>query len=265
MAQFEQVKTEYAHGALNGVDYGSKIRVVMRSPTAIVFVGYGLKLITRKDTYRTVTVASDSKRDTVALPDVRALIVKYFGDGADEWLIRAITTRGMGTILVDDGGEALRLPRAEASRLNEAEYESKTPTRDIPVANVKTCVQCGSDLPFAVSTHNLGYSPRDNHPETLEDCQKLTNNQIVSIHGFGREKPKDWWKFISFFHTWDGESYERETFCGDKCAAVYGRRAAAELPLLPTGGEPPKRERPQREYIDHFERETIITEDGFRI
>lgn len=265
MAQFEQVKTEYAYGALNGVDYGSKIRVVMRSPTAIAFVGYGLRIVTRNDNHRTITAARDSKRDTVSQPEVRAMIVQYFGADADEWLVRAISTRGMGTILVDGGGDALMLPRAEASRLHEAEYLSRTPTRDIPVENVKACIQCGSNLPFAVTSHHMGNSPRDNHPQTVEDCQKLTNHQVVSIHGYGREKPEEWWKFISYFYTWDGESYERDTFCGDKCAAVYGRRAAAEYPILPVGGEPPIWKRPKSGYVDHSEREVIITEDGIRI
>lgn len=229
---FEQISTEYADGIQNGVDYGSKIRVIMRSPERVAFVGYGIQLISRSDRYRATLVARDSKKDTVQSDSVRQSFIAAFGDGADEWAIKAITTRGKGTILVNGGGEPLPLPRAVRAKAHQESYEAVTPTATLEVSGQRTCVQCGEKLPLDTQNHSLGTSPSEGHPKTIEDCQRLTNEQVVGVLGYGSNYPKEWWPYVSYYFTWDGVSHTREYFCNDRCGALYGKRAVEELPLL---------------------------------
>lgn len=233
MPTFEQITTEYADGSsVNGVDYGSKIRVVMRSPEYIAFVGYGINLISRSNRYNTDKIAPDSKKDTVSLERVRKKFIEAFGEGADEWAIKAISTKGRGTILVNGGGEAMLLPRAIRAQINQAHYDSVDPSSEVEIPEQKTCVQCGGKLPLKVENHSLGYSPKPDHPKTLEECQRLTNKRVVRVMGYSGNYPREWWPYVSFYFTWDGESYIKEDFCSDRCAATYGRRALKAYPAL---------------------------------
>ena len=258
MTDFKIIKTEYAHGSLNGVDYGSQVRVLMRSAIAILYVAYGLNG-TKRNSYHwnNIAIAPDAKRATLERPDIRAKIVALFGEGADEAALATTKTRGMATALFDGGGDPLPLPNHVQRANGQARYASATATRRAyPVG--KTCLQCGEPLKIDTVRHFLGYELKENHPRTIEDCQRLTNELVVAVHGYDIRQDKDRWPLVERFETWDGESYDYDTFCSDQCAATYGRRAAAELPTLPVGGTcaDPRHLRHRRAHVDHYEPKT---------
>ncbi len=266
MANYEVIKTEYSDGSFKGVNYGSKIRVVMRSPIAILFVGYGLRMIKRDyfGAHNTVILSSESKRVHLERPDIRAKIVEMFGEGADEAALAAYKTRGMGTVLFDGGGDPLSLVPSVARKQTQALYEDISPTRDQDI-EMKRCVQCGEKLTPKTVHHHMSNQPSgDDHPRTVEDCQRLSNQPVTSVHGYPINRPEEWWPYISWFETWDGESYRDDTFCSDRCAAIYGRRAAAELPALEVGGEAPEKKPMPYERVSHYEEEVRFTASGIR-
>jgi hypothetical protein len=264
---FEQVSTEYAYGKYAGTDYGSKIRVLMRSPKAVLFTGYGVNLVHRGQSGydNTRKIAEAAKRADLSVAEVRAKIVAAFGEGADDAAILAATTRGRGTILVDGGGDKLPLPRVEASKIYYERYNAVTPTADKLIPVPKKCRQCGSDLkPWTINNH-LARIPVGDHPRTIEDCQRLTNYPVFSVHGMDANSDEDRWPFIQWFTTWDGETYHDDTFCNNHCASIYGRRAAAELPALEVGGTPPIIPRKSHESVQHYESPpTHFTKSGLK-
>lgn len=67
------------------------------------------------------------------------------------------------------------------------------------------------------------YLSRDKFPETKTDCQKLVNEQVVSVTYFHD-------RTISWFGTWDGESYIDEYFCTGECAKKWGYLMAEAFP-----------------------------------
>jgi len=234
MTTFEQINTEYADAHQGGVDYGSKVRVLMRSPDKIMFVGYGINIKKRGKSGWPTKICDDSKKDTVAQEKVRNLVIEHFGENADEWLIKAVTTRGRGTILVDSGGDKLSLPQAERAKIFRQEYAKISPTHETYPKELKTCMQCGDNLQIKTEYVYIGHdAPHENHPKTIEDCQRRSNTQVVKINGFASNTPREWWPYIAFYYTWDGESYKDDHFCSDECAGKYGRRAAIELDKLP--------------------------------
>jgi len=265
---FSFVATEYAFGKYMGADYGSRIRVLMRSPTHVIYVAYGVNLVHRASSSQGGVKALAQKATIANLDrvEVRQKIVAAFGEGADDAAIQAVRKRGLGTVLVDGGGVPLPLPMVQQREQFEHDYAALTATRKglIPIAG--KCRQCGSDLTPELNYHHLKPVPDDpGHPKTVEDCQRLTNHPIMSVHGYSGSSDREWWPFIDWFSTWDGESYRDPFFCTDACAAKYGRRAVVELPLLSQGGEPPARKRFEREYISHYEQPVIITESGLRL
>jgi hypothetical protein len=237
MLDAEVVPTEYTRGSIGGVDYGSKARVVLRSPNGFIFVALGVHYIPRNShSYHDIkTVCEKANADNFSDPKVRARIVEWFGEGADEAVLKTTEKRGHATVLWQGGGKKLPLPHHEANKLHSAAYAEASPTRDILPENVECCLQCGKPLALKTIKHSLGW---DSRATTVEELQRLTNLPIVRVRGFESNRP-DLWQYIESFETWDGESYSQETFCSDRCAAIYGRRAAAELAKLPTGGEPP--------------------------
>lgn len=234
MIKFEQINTEYAGGHQGGIDYGSKVRVLMRSPEKIMFVGYGVNVKSRGKSGWPTKIASDSKKDTITQEAIRKVVVEHFGKDADEWLIKAVMTRGKGTILVDGGGEKLSLPQAERAKIFKQEYAEISPTHEIAPENLKRCIQCGNNLQIKTEYVYIGYdAPHENHPRTVEDCQRRSNAKVVKINGYASNTPREWWPYVAFYYTWDGESYKDDHFCSDECAGAYGRRAAVELARLP--------------------------------
>lgn len=65
-------------------------------------------------------------------------------------------------------------------------------------------------------------------PKTKADCQKISNQTVISIqrHGDGR---------VWVFAEWDGESYKDGTFCTNNCAIDFAYGMAKNFPTY--GGE----------------------------
>jgi len=153
------------------------------------------------------------------------------------------------------GGDILPLPHHEAGKIHRALYEAASPDLVIDVGD-QYCLQCGKKLRVYTQNNHLD-GLDDNGPKTLEDCQRLSNHQVVALHGVGQQHPKHW-KNIGWFETWDGESYQDHVFCSDKCAAIYGRRAAEELPHLPVGGMPTPPPKNEYNYVRHYEEKPLF-------
>jgi hypothetical protein len=67
--------------------------------------------------------------------------------------------------------------------------------------------------------------PNDVYPKTKADCQKLMNEQVVSV-GYS-EYPE---RHISKFTTWDGLTYVDRHFCTGECAKTWGYIMADKFP-----------------------------------
>lgn len=265
--RFEQVPTEYASTDFTGADYGSRVRILMRSPEFVIFVALGVHLIPRgKIHYQSGRqLCPAAKRVQLSEPRVRELIIGRFGEGADDAAILAATTRGRGTMLVDGGGDKLPLPHGEQARLHSEAFEALTVSSDNLIPVSKLCLQCEKPLRPALDEHNFPSMPKEGQPKTVEDCQRLSNYPVFSVRSYGSNCPKEWWDIVSWFTTWDGESYEQDIFCSDSCAATYGRRAAQKLDHLPAGGVPDKPERHQTERTAHYDVEVDEKERRERI
>jgi hypothetical protein len=256
MTDAEVVPTEYTHGVIGGADYGSRARVLLRSPDAVIFVAQGVHMTKRQNANYTSTkhLCEKANAETLSDPNVRARIVEFFGEGADEAALLTTQKRGFGTVLFNGGGKRLGLPHKDFREQKLAEYAAITPTQELSPAEAKTCLQCSKPLRLHTIHHHFA-SPNsaEKPPTTLAELQRLTNYPIVGVHGFDSNKPREWWPYIDWFETWDGESYLDDTFCSDRCAAIYGRRAAAELAKLNPGGEPPRQVSHGHESIHHYD------------
>lgn len=65
-------------------------------------------------------------------------------------------------------------------------------------------------------------------PRSMADCQKLTNDQVVSIR-YGKKWIDDVETStgnVSIFTTWDGKSYVDEFFCTGEHARLFGYAGA---------------------------------------
>lgn len=256
MAKVERIATEYASGSLFGVDYGSKVRVVMRSPDAVMWVGYGVNIAKRDHKgFPPRKVADSAKLASLMLPNVQKTIDEFFGEGAGQAALLTCGVRGQGTVLFNGGGKQLLLPGPAFRAKIYAAYDSVAPDVKLPPQGQKICLQCEKPLRLKTIHHQFPTSPQEGQPTTLEQCSRLTNYPIIAIHGYGTTKPEEWWPYVSWFETWDGESYLDDTFCSDHCAATYGRRAAQELAHLKAGGQPVKQEWTPREDVAHFDRD----------
>jgi hypothetical protein len=63
----------------------------------------------------------------------------------------------------------------------------------------------------------------DTLPSTIDECRKLTNQEVVS----SRRHHDPARKAIAFFSEWDGESYVDDYFCNGEHARRFGYVAAA--------------------------------------
>jgi hypothetical protein len=256
MLQAEVIPTEYTRGSIAGANYGSRARVVLRSPDAFIFVALGVHMTPRgSNSYHdTKAVCEKANVENFSRPEVRARIVEMFGEGADEAVLMTTRKKGYGTVLFNGGGKRLPLPDEEMRVLRQKNYDAVSPNTTLSPEGAQTCLQCGKPLRLHTIKHWFASPNSDEKPPTtVEELQRLTNYPIVRVSGFGSNKPEEWWPYIEYFETWDGESYEDDTFCSDRCAAVYGRRAAAELTPLPEGGEAPTRARNEHESIRHYD------------
>jgi hypothetical protein len=262
--KFEIVPTEYANGHIAGADFGSKVRILMRSPDAVLFTGHGLRLNLRSELNRYYSaIAPNGRRASLELPKVRAKIVKAFGEGADEAALAALEKRGWGTALFNGGGTKLPLPGAEAARLHQARYVELSVSQNVKLDGLKTCRQCGKTLTPDADNHFL---KAEQNVRSIEECQRFSNHMVISVHGFSSNRDESLWPVVERFKTWDGESYINDWFCNDKCAAIYGRRAAAELPPLEIGGKPPTKKYRAPDTSYHFDQEEEVTKiGGFKV
>ncbi|USN15336.1 hypothetical protein KIKIMORA_01900 [Brevundimonas phage vB_BpoS-Kikimora] len=242
------VETEYTHGCVGGTDYGSRVRVLMRSPKAVLYIARGLILHSPREkdhSYAfTELLSGRVKAALVRDPEIAARIDAAFGEGAAGAAAQALEARGMGTALLDGGGSPLILPGAQLREKTQAEYAAATCNWKADLTGeVKTCRQCGAALDLDTDRYWVGEAIQPDHPRSAEDCQRLTNRRVVSINDYGIQRP-DRYGYVAYFDVWDGESYAKVDFCSDKCAATYGRRAVRERELLDPGGEaykPPRR------------------------
>lgn len=243
---FELVEKEDASGSIAGSDYGSQVRVMIRSPTHVMFNAHGCQLWNRNNIggWNNLKNVFRGRPTKAQYESRRDFIDEVFGAGATDQVLEA--WKSHKTVLVSGGGEALPLPRRLRAVLTKQAYDAVKPDWKADLsATLKACKQCSKSLRIDTDNHHLGLEIKPDHPRTPEDCQRLTNHPVVAVHGYGNNLKKHL-GLISRFETWDGESYLDEVFCTEKCAALYGRRAAAELDPLPPGGTvapPPYRER----------------------
>lgn len=268
MPEIALVDKEDALGVLGGSYFGSKVRIVARSPTYVIFNGSGGRMWKRDVAGK----FSGSWHDEIRLFHDRPTIAKYeaarakidaaMGEGAGDAVVLA--WRKNKTALIDGGGERLPLPNLQAAAITYAAYDAVKPDwRADLSAEVARCKQCGAELRPDTDHHRLGYDLLPDHPRSHEDCQKLTNRRVIAVHGYGAHH-KSRYGFVEWFEVWDGDRYQDPDFCDDKCAARYGRRAAQDLPPLSQGIEPVRQEHRRREDTEHFVRKVmhISTDDG---
>lgn len=75
--------------------------------------------------------------------------------------------------------------------------------------------------------HYIGNAP---WPTSKADCQRLTNDRVVSVqYGTYQDQDDRNPTHVRRFSTWDGVSYHPKWsyFCTNDCAAAYGKAAAA--------------------------------------
>lgn len=100
------------------------------------------------------------------------------------------------------------------------------------------CLWCGKRIPKATTRRNLvtpamwkesfdeAYA---NRPKTLADCQKLTNEKVVSVdYQYEQDVNYDRTgrRVVHSYSTWDGESYMDPYFCNGDHAKNFGYAAA---------------------------------------
>jgi hypothetical protein len=234
---FEFVDKEDAKGSIGGVDYGASVRVMARSPRLVMFNGQGCHVWTRGDYSGNAEITLFRDRPTkAAFQTAAGKITELFGPGADDVILKA--WREQKTVLVDGGGEKMiepgRMIRAGAERA----FAEKAVGCVVDLTGaIPACRQCGANLQPRTKLHHMGDVIQPDHPRTIEDCQRLCNHRVVVIHDYDLNLPHKW-GYVRWFETWDGETVRDPYFCDDKCAARYGRRAAADLPSLKAGIEP---------------------------
>jgi hypothetical protein len=100
------------------------------------------------------------------------------------------------------------------------------------------CLWCGKRIAKYTTRHNVvtpamwsqSFGQRfDSMPKNLADCQKLTNETVVSVE-YQYEQDDNYErtgrKVIHSYSTWDGESYQDKFFCNGDHAKRFGYAAA---------------------------------------
>lgn len=259
---FELVDKEEAHGLIAGSLYGAAVRVIARSPTHVLFSALGIQLWNRSEHggWHNLQTLTRKRPSRAAYDAIRPRIDEVFGEGATDRIIE--NNRKSKTLLVEGGGTAMPLPRVQhAAKVQVAHREVSPDWRADLTGRVLCCKQCGEQLRPSTDHHRLGYKLIPNHPQSREDCQRLTNQEVIAVHGFDT-RYEDRWAYVEWFETWDGQSYFDVDFCNDKCAANYGRRAARDRDLLEPGGEVPRTEYRPREDTNHAEPEEPMYAEG---
>lgn len=250
------IETEFSHGKIANCDYGSRVRVLLRSPTAVLFTGVGLNIWSPRGSHHSGSLFGLGfdrvTKEVLGRERNIAAIDKHFGEGAHKIALEAWTKRGLGTALIDGGGEPMPLPFYKQKEVAQSYYdEHGVDWKADLTGQIKTCRQCGKPLTPDTDHHRFGPLLLPEHPKSLEECQRLTNRQIIALHGYGPHHKKKI-GYVAWFEVWDGETYHDEFFChGKTCAAEYGRRAVRELAALEVGVPAPKDPYRIREDTDH--------------
>lgn len=266
MPSYELVDPERANGIVGGHDYGSSIRMLVRSPTWVVFSGCGgihaaMLTLERHGTHWSNHHMLAEGRVSTATIEAAKPRLDELGEG---WYAAAHAAwKSRKTALLDGGGKALSKPAVEVQRDLEARRRVEAPPWKADLSHrIDRCLQCDKLLDPDTDYHRFGNGIMDNHPRSVEDCQRMTNHEVIAIHRYRDEKR---WEFVEWFQTWDGESTLQEAFCSDACAAAYGRRAAAQLDHLSPGEAPIKKAQRPREDVDYNPRPEYVTNSGLRI
>jgi hypothetical protein len=98
------------------------------------------------------------------------------------------------------------------------------------------CRYCGKPLAKRTSSHyvkNDKYGePFIDSPKTKADCQKLTNETVISVAYHKRLRDGSGARHVWHYSTWDGESYESVYgagfFCTQVCAVHFANLHAKE-------------------------------------
>lgn len=108
---FTLIERELAAGQVAGSDFGSQVRVVARSPSHVLFNALGVQLWNRDERGGWHSLRSLTReRATIAVyQGLREKLDEVFGAGATDQIVTAWRTNR--TVLVDDGGAAMPLPR----------------------------------------------------------------------------------------------------------------------------------------------------------
>lgn len=262
----KQVTTELTSDGMAGGDRTPK-RIVLRSPKAVAYVCYGLQLWLPRGSsamsHTRTVIGGRVTLDSLSRSDVRNTLIDAFGPGADEAAILAQRSKGRGTILVDGGGDPFGPTDAQVKEYLRVHKLLHSADRSVDLTGmVKTCCQCGGNLIPHTASHQMGAEIKSDHPRSLEDCQRLTNQMVISVHGYRDHKREE---YVERFQTWDGESYQDNLFCSDGCATKYGRRAAIELPPLPADNSEIAEPRHSFESTDHYEKKDRTASIGGRV
>lgn len=252
------VKTEFTDGKIGGTDYGSSVRVLLRSPKAVMFTGLGFNIWSPRGSnhhsqLKHISYERPNKAE-LAKPEVIEKIDAEFGPGAGALALKAWLNKGTGTCLIDGGGDPMPPTRVAFRAKLDIDYAaiSSDWSADL-TGQVKTCKQCGKNLQPATDIHWMGHDVLPDHPQTVDDCQRRTNHRVIAVHSYGRSHMHKA-QYVERFETWDGETYQDDDFCyGERCASDYGRRAARQLPLLEAGGEVPRTPYYRRTDTKHYE------------
>lgn len=248
----EFVDKEDAAGLIAGSDFGSSVRIMARSPTHVLFNGLGLRVWNRKNggSFTDINQVFSERPTKAKFEASQDKIDRIFGEGAGAAVVRA--WKDSKTVLFDGGGEKLGIPRQQLREQHQAALAAVSINQTIPLeGRIPTCKQCGKNLQPKFTIHQMGDVIKPDHPRSLEDCQRMSNFQVVEVHDY-REAEGPRVGYVKEFATWDGESVFDPHFCGDSCAALYGRRAAAEYPALDPNIKPP-RVAWSHDFIKHFE------------
>jgi hypothetical protein len=100
------------------------------------------------------------------------------------------------------------------------------------------CLWCHKPIPKDTTRHNVvepamwsqSFKDRfETAPKTMADCQKLTNEKVVSVdyqYETDDNYDRTGRRVIHHYWTWDGETYKDQFFCNGDHAKNFGYAAA---------------------------------------
>lgn len=196
---YEQVKTEYCPASSVGIA-GGDVRIIARSPKHILVYSYGETIATRETPIRRYSVYGDS-------------IERAFGENFRDF-VTANSRRGMGTTLVNGGGDPAPMARKDA--ISTLRDNNKSIEDALCPPQYRGCHICKSPLVPMRTIHKLA------QPATLSDLIKMTNRKIVEADATMDGRVSTYW-------TWEpSDGYHDNAFCGRDCKIVYADRKAKE-------------------------------------